>query len=183
MKERVNFSKESKMYIACDNDDLMSWIEYVFFKDGYMYATNAHVIVRNKISECSNLSEDDIYRLNGKCLHRNVYKNILTYDFIKVEDDGIRCQKGFESCFFQFGNVEKYPNIESTVREVLSKKPISTNEVYINPRSLNIASKCIPHIDGMKFMFVGDGHVENIIIRDLDEMADCVAIVMPLYHG
>lgn len=183
MKDRINFSKDVKMHLACGSDKLRPWTEYIFFKNGYMYASDSHVLVRNNISECSNLNEEDIEKLNGKCLYRNTYKNILTYEFIKVEDDGIRCFKGYEVCFYKFGNIEKYPNMELVVRDALFKKPIQVNGLYINPRFVDIASKCIPHIGGMKFMFVGDGRVENIIIRDFDEMSDSVAIVMPLYHG
>ena len=64
-----NFDKKVQMHLACSTDDFHPETQCVFFNNGYAYATDTHILVRNRISEISGLNESEIEALNGKFLH------------------------------------------------------------------------------------------------------------------
>lgn len=64
-----NFDKNVQMFLACAKDDNRPAMECVYFKGDWAYASDGHIIVKNRISECSNLDEAMIQALDGKLLH------------------------------------------------------------------------------------------------------------------
>ncbi|MDR0872228.1 MAG: hypothetical protein LBN27_02010 [Prevotellaceae bacterium] len=60
MKERVNFNKSVKIYDACASDNARAYLGCVNFVDGYMIASNAHILVFNKLNEVCNLDLEQL---------------------------------------------------------------------------------------------------------------------------
>ena len=82
MNQRINFNKDVHMHLACAKDDFRPQMQCIYFKDGFAYATDAHVLVKNDLTACSNLDPEQIALLDGKLLHADHYKDILKYDTI-----------------------------------------------------------------------------------------------------
>ena len=81
------------MHLACSKDNVFRReTECIFFNNGYTYATDTRILVRNRISEISGLNESEIEALNGKFLHADFYKDMLKYDSIMIAEDGIECK-------------------------------------------------------------------------------------------
>lgn len=80
--------------------------------------------MKNEVSECSSIDEEQIGMLNGKMINSESYKNLLRYDVIVISEDGIEAQKGSQSAFFYFADIDgKYPNAEKVLQDVLTKQP------------------------------------------------------------
>ena len=89
MKSRYNFNKYAKMNLLCSKDGLRPTLNCIYFDDGNAIATDGHAMLVTPVSEISNLSDEDIEKLNGKLIDGNDYKDLLKFDVIKVESDGI----------------------------------------------------------------------------------------------
>lgn len=67
MKTRHNFNKDLRMDLACSRNDYFRPVfSYIHFKDGYAYACDTHILVKNKLSECSTFTDEEIEKLDGK---------------------------------------------------------------------------------------------------------------------
>ena len=90
MKTRHNFNKDLRMDLAC-SDYFRPVFSYIHFKDGYAYASDIHILVKNKLSECSTFTDEEIEKLDGKFIGSKAYKSILSYDMVQVTDMGFEC--------------------------------------------------------------------------------------------
>ena len=64
--DRHNFDPQFKLHLCCGNDDIRPVFQYIHFIGGYAYATDAHVLIRAKIADISNFTEEEIAMLNNK---------------------------------------------------------------------------------------------------------------------
>jgi len=127
MKLRINFRKDCKMHLACSNDELRLVMNYIYFNDGFAYSSNGHILIKNKLSEITELiSDDQLELLNGKYIHKTSFRKILEYDTVKIIESGIECKSNsnFSIVEFKFekDNTLKYPNAEVIFKQAKSKK-------------------------------------------------------------
>lgn len=87
--EWLGFYKEYKLHKACASDDFRPAMHYICFKDGYAYATDAHIAVRANLHHISALSDEDIAKLNGHLIHKSQYEMLLKYSTIEIGDGTI----------------------------------------------------------------------------------------------
>ena len=127
--ERVNFHKQFQLHKVCANDGLRPVMNYVFFHNGYAYATDAHVAVKAKLEDICNFPPEQIEMLEGYLLHRKHFELILKANFVQVEKV-IDKETGSEtvqfrvfgdnntSCFIPLikeGEGFRYPNCDKAV--------------------------------------------------------------------
>ena len=145
-KLRINFNKNCKMHLACSDDDLRPVMQYIYFKGGYAYASDAHILIKNKISEITELiTEDQLNILDGKYLHKSSFQKILTYDTIRITETGIECITGYSTIEFKFSTDEslKYPSTEVKIAKIkeenssLSRISLNANLYYKLYQSLS----------------------------------------------
>lgn len=86
-QKKHNFN--SPMHLACSNDMIRPTLQYVNFEDGYIWATNAHIMARQSLKKVHGFDETEIQLLEGKRIHSSVFKLILQFDKIKIDFDGI----------------------------------------------------------------------------------------------
>ena len=89
MKSRYNFNKYAKMNLLCPKDGLRPVLACIYFDEGNAIASDGHAMLVSPVREISNLSDEDIEKLNGKLIDSNSYKDLLKFDVIRVETDGI----------------------------------------------------------------------------------------------
>ncbi|MBR4758016.1 MAG: hypothetical protein IK084_04325 [Bacteroidaceae bacterium] len=83
MDLKLNFKKEYNLPLACDNSGKA--LDNVFFKDGYAYASNAHILARVPLSLCLGLPQEEAEKLNGFCIPGEILKALYKYDVIHIE--------------------------------------------------------------------------------------------------
>lgn len=132
---RKNFMKSLRMDLACNNDFFRPILNYVYFKDGYAYASDSHILVKNKLQECSSFAEEEIERLNGKFISSKAYKAILAFDTVNITETGFECfmdeQQRVIYPFCEPGG--EYPNCDYVIEQnkLTSKEGIT--QISIDP--------------------------------------------------
>ena len=134
-KERLNFQKRFQLHKACATDNVRPVLNYILFRNGYAYATDAHIVVRAKIEDISTFNPEQIEMLEGHLLHRKKYEMLLKYNTVAVEKTMATNEEGklVETAQFRVygednediiipmhkeGDGYKYPNPEA----ILNKK-------------------------------------------------------------
>ena len=87
--EWLGFYKEYKLHKACANDDFRPAMHYICFKDGYAYATDAHIAVRASLDAICALSDEEKAKLNGYLIHKSQYEMLLKYSTIEIGEGTI----------------------------------------------------------------------------------------------
>jgi len=165
------------MQFACANDELRPSLNYIYFNGGYAYATNAHILVKNYLKECSTFSDDDIEKLNGKFLSPLDYADILKYDIVSVEPNGLRCKKNNRSVLFYFADVPelKFPNADALIERNISMKNEPVEKISINIKLLQQLNKSLYNSDKCELEFKSEGVV---LFRSKDKFDKGIGLIM-----
>ena len=144
----------SPIYLACGKENIRPIMNYVHFIGDYMYATNAHILVKQHIDFCNVI---DKKKLDGKIIHRDSFQKILKADRVIAKDDCVECHffKENSTQTFKYGKEDgKLPDYESVLE---NQKIKDLSCVQINPKFIEIAAKCIyddNSSDGLIFTFL-----------------------------
>lgn len=175
-----NFNKKVQMHLACSKgNEHRPETECIFFNNGFAYATDTRILVRNRISEISGLNESEIEALNGKFLHADFYKDMLKYDTIMIAEDGIECGKGNDRAFFYFSTFEKYPDAEKVLQNALNKQTVPLPQFSFGMKLIQRLNKALYQSDKCTATFKGVGN--PIIFDSVDTEVSSVGLLMGLY--
>ena len=133
MKNKVlkGFNPDLRMDLICASDSLRPALQCLYFKDGFVYATDSHMLVKNSFDDVliGNFSEEELQILNsGVLLSASSYKSLLKYKYINIKADGIMAQSLEFEIFYEFKKDLTFPNIEAVFAN--SKKHSKVD--YIN---------------------------------------------------
>lgn len=175
-----NFDKKVQMHLAClKGDEFHKDLECVYFNNGFAYATNQQILVKNRISEICGLEPHEIEALNGKFLHADFYKEMLKYDSIMIAEDGIECTKGDNKAFFYFSKFEKFPNAEKVLSNALNKPAVPLSEVSFDMKLIQRLNKALYKSDRCTARFKGIG--EPIVFDSMEADVSSVGLIMSFY--
>lgn len=154
----------------------------VFFQQGYAYATNGSIIAKHPLHLST--IQDPGEHLNGKGIPRESYEQILTFDIAEVSYEGINCKSedGERTAFFEFTKLPvdyKQPDFKSFIKNLV-KSPKSIEFISVDPKHLEIATKCLVGGQmGIKLQFHGvdRGIIVTPFVTDIDD--EQMVIVMP----
>jgi hypothetical protein len=111
-KEKRNF--RLKMNMATGSDDLRPVMQHVYFENGFMVATDAHILIKAAVHHFSDFDQSEVDILNGKFIHKNTFKKILSAPMVQITEEGVvdlatkDVYKFAEEC-------GKYPNFEAVI--------------------------------------------------------------------
>lgn len=191
--EWLGFYKEYKLHKACANNDFRPAMQYVCFKDGYAYATDAHIAVRARLSDICALSDEDIAKLNGYLIHKSHYELLLKYSTIEIGEGTItlidpeskartviqmtRIAGSSEEMEQSNGKAIYYPNVDAIIDKDRSEEPLQ--QVGFNYPLLGriIAAMGItPNRVGLRF--TTSGH--QMVVLGVEPGIDVRGIIMPI---
>ena len=176
-----NFNKKVQMHLAClKGDEYRKEMECIYFNDGFAYASDNYILVRNRISEISGLNEAEIEALNGKFLHADFYKDMLKYDNIMIAEDDLECTKGNDKVFFYFSTFEKYPNAEKVLQDALNKQTVPLSQVSFDMKLMQRLNKALYESDSCTATFKGVGN--PIVFDSMKEDVSSVGLIIPLHN-
>ena len=190
--EWLGFYKEFKLHKACANDDFRPAMHYVCFKDGYAYATDAHIAVRARLSDISALSDDDIAKLNGHLIHKSHYEMLLKYSRIEIGDGTItlidpeskvrttiqltKLATTDEDVAASKGLAIKYPNVDAIINSDRSEEPLQ--QVGFNIVLLNKIAAAMGLTSRIGLRFTTGGH--QMVVLGVEPGIDVRGIIMPI---
>lgn len=178
-EKKNNFNKKVQMHLACaKKSEQRKELECIYFNDGFAYATDQQILVRNRISEICALEPHEIEALNGKFLHANFYKDMLKYDTIMIAEDGIECSKGNDKVFFYFSKFENYPNAEKVLQNALCKSPVPLPEVGFDMKLIQRLNKALYKSDQCRARFKGVGN--PIVFDSITSDVSSIGLIITL---
>lgn len=187
--EFLGFFKVYKLHKACADDLLRPAMQYVAFKDGYAYATNAFVAVKANLRDISALQEEDIQKLNGYAIHKDQYAELLKFSEIEVREGSIVAKGATENAQTIFTLTKivesssdkrpgaiRFPNVEAIIARDTERCELG--EIGINLKLLNNAAAAMG-IAGENIGLQFTGARGKIFIKS-DRLADVRGIIMPV---
>ena len=174
MKRRHNFNRGLRMDLACENDSFRPVFSYIHFKDGYAYASDAHILVKNNLSECSTFTDEEIEKLDGKFIGSKAYKSILSYDMVQVTDMGFECMCDNQKVIYPFSEVYKYPEMENVISEHLKESTEGITKLRIDPSLLSKIEKALFNFE-YAYMQLSEGN-KSLLVKSKD--SDSIGIIM-----
>lgn len=90
MAQRINFNRNYKLYAACAKHDESIPrfdLEYVYFIDGYAYASDAHIAVRVPLEECTTFDEPELNLLNNTRIHSSLLRALYQFKEVEISED------------------------------------------------------------------------------------------------
>lgn len=172
MKIKQNFL--APLHLACSKDE-KSKLQYIFFKDSNMYATDAHVlIVQSYDFYCSVEGKEN---MEGKAIHRDTFQQILKKERVVATPDGFECYDKGDKVFYPYNEV-KPPNFNMVLGKI---KKEGVPVIGIDPRYIEIAAKCLyaDNVKQLKFTFSGTQQPIKVELVDRDYYSQ-TAYIMPV---
>lgn len=155
MPKRVrNGGFKTPIWKATGTDALRFAMMCAHVSNGYIYATNACILIRQKLDAVHKISEEEIKYLEGKFLHRELLKELECYEYIRFEADGIHASKSGVICKFKYSEEVKYPNCEAVIPPAESSDVVT--HIGVNTKLLALVTECLsPQVSGHKLTFSG----------------------------
>lgn len=93
----MNFLK-TNIQNACGNDDIRPHFKCVYFKNGYAYAIDCHILVRESLNHVHDMNDDQIKMLDDKMISKDSFKYLKNISSFEIKNDGIlvRQKSGLE---------------------------------------------------------------------------------------
>lgn len=170
---KYNFT--TKLHEACAKDELRPLLNCVHFSGGFAYASNAHLLIKQSLEYHSILNPE---MLDNKSIHRENYKNILSFDIAECNKEGVECKdKDGRTAFFSYFDREdqEIPAFD----EVLQKTSlVQLSFIGIQPKWFKVLSNALHSTDGnIRMRFQG---IDRPILIDAIGIEDQEAIIMPV---
>jgi len=164
------------LHLACSADENYHPVMcHVHFKGGFAYASDGCIMVKQSLAY---MSIENPEALNGKMIHRNVFKEICRCSSAVATPDGIECTKNGVNMMLPFGSCDaKPPNFDAVVPDY---EPAGVVKLMISPVSFDTAAKCLYSNgrDRINLVFYGDGKMIKMSVYDYP---DQFALVVPFH--
>lgn len=190
--EWLGFYKEYKLHKACANDDLRPAMHYICFKNGYAYATDAHIAVRARLDAICALSEEERNKLNGYLIHKNQYEMLLKYNTIEIGEGVITCidpeskarttiqlvklAESSEAEEVSEGKAIYFPNVDAVINSDRAEEPLQ--QVGFNIVLLNKIAAAMGITSRVGLRFTTKGH--QMVVLGVEPGIDVRGIIMPI---
>lgn len=181
------FFPQYKLHKVCADDALRPVMGYLCFRNGNVYATDAHIAIAAPLSFVSSFSEEEQKLLEGKLIHATQFAQLLKMraTYVKETADGVQfeCKTGAgetviipiltEEALGKFLNVESIlENARISAKE--NKQPVS--HIGLRPSLLADLTDAM-HAQIVHLYFSDEK--KAIIVRDADISNGIRAIIMP----
>lgn len=181
-KEQAKFSKDFKIWKACDtNNENRPCLEYIIFDHGYAYATDAHILAKVNLRTLTGLEEEEVNKLNGFCIHKDMYKILVGRTIEEITDDetpSIVCRIKANTFSFALYPNDKIqpPKFDEVLRAEGEHHPIE--KIGIHGKLLNNLTEAIGQ-SRVKMDFFTES--SKIIVTPIDaDYLDVKGLIMPV---
>ena len=173
-----------KIYVACESgtESVRDAYHHVFFKNGYAYATDAHILARVRLSTITQgFDQDELSNLDGKSVHRDVFKQLLKYKHVDIKEDRIEAKFGHHTVSFSLldEKVVKAPDFDSVIESELTEERTPIKNIGINSEYLNNLAIAMGIFASVKLDFTTIK--SKIYVTDTSCVNDALGIIMPTY--
>ncbi len=181
----ANSFLKGKPHKCCGKDPQRPSMQYLYFKDGFVYATDATVLVKQNLLGCHDIPVEMHTLLDGKLLHAENAEALAVCNFFEFQDDKIiGHKKGSKTKVLADleleENVGKYPNINAVIP---TGERGSVSRFALNPKLLVQIQSAAVSIDkaaaNTRLNFYGETRSAVVEFAGFD-ISEQSALIMPV---
>lgn len=166
----------TKIYEVCAKDKLRPIMECVYFKGGFMYASNGNAVLRQPLEWQTIINPENLEEV---LLHKDSYKAIMNFDIAEVDDGGVACKnENGQEVYYDFYNPDdiNVPDYAKLLSE--PAHPEAQEFVGLPTESLTAIFKALHAPTGnIRVTFTG---FDKYMVIDVVGLEGQRAIVMPV---
>lgn len=170
-----NLTFISDLHLACGTCDLRPSFQCIHFKNGYAYASDSRVLIKQPLS-LSGIQESEY--LEGEAIHSSIFKKIRKMKYVICTPDGFDCRtKGNQKVFYPYSDTNTPPNFEAAIPKDAAEAII---EIGIKPSFLTLLGRAMAGGSyGLKATFLGPSRA--IVFEPLQkEYSGEIGLIMPM---
>lgn len=138
-KTKANF--QSPLHLACSDDPMRPVMQYIFFENGYAYATNVHIAVKQSLDDYCDVIEKE--KLNGHAIYKAAFAQILKFPMVVATEEGVECINDDYKVLFRYADKDMVrPNLERAIGEF---KRGSVDCIGLRPHLFGLVDKVLKH--------------------------------------
>lgn len=181
------FYPQYKLHKVCANDELRPVMGFLCFKNGKVYATNAHIAIAAPLSFVSTFSDEEQKLLDGKLIHATQFAQLLTMreTELKLLNKNLcfvcTTRNGLNVIFplLDEDATGKFPNVDAVVEEARKnakkhKQPVS----YVGIKTSLLADLVAAMGTNYADLYFSSSS-RAIVVEDGDDDNEIGAIIMP----
>lgn len=163
---------------ACSDDGMRSALQCVSIKNGYVYATNAHIVIKQSLENIHDITGEQAEALEGKLIHKDVVKYLMSCENVIFRNDYIDVVNGNFKLKIEYSDLELiYPNIENILKGF---KKEAKSEIGFTTKNLETLYATMAGTTGQVKLMFNKGHGYIKIIHPSYEEQDQMGILMPV---
>ena len=163
-----------KLHKVCSNDELRPIAMCVHFKNGFAYAYDGYIAIKQSLEYHTILGKE---HLEGKSLHRDSYEAVMKFEIAECDDNGISCKStdGQVAYYEFFDRKGEMPDFDKVFRPTGMK---SIEFIGLNPKYLiRLHEGMHSPTNQMRLEFQG---VDKAVLVSCPDIPDQEGIIMPV---
>lgn len=160
-KQKRNF--KTPLHLACSSDELRPVFGFVFFENGYAYATNGHIAIKQSLEYCDVVNCQE---LNNHAIHSSAFAQIIKYPMAVATQEGIECSDQKVKVLFRYTDMELIrPKLEECVKDLKCEAVYS---IGLCPHLFALAEKILYHDETLPAVveFNGENKAMRVTYKD-----------------
>lgn len=137
-----NFKKtggfKTPLFKALLADGMREKLSYAFVKDGFVYASNGVILIKQSLSEIHEIDEDQQKFIEGKSFHHDLLKQLWKFKFVEFTENSIKAGDGKANGEFEYSTQIESPNFDILLSYEVEMHAI--RQMGIMPKQLSILS-------------------------------------------
>lgn len=166
------------IHLACGDDELRPNMQLIQIKNNIASATNGTVLVKiNLTQNAAFLEEDSLKILEGKYIHKDVWKEIHKCDKLEFFEESIDCWKNGNKRTFYYSSANgEFFSIDTVISNTALAGEEPKRIITMNPKLITVLSKIFQH-ESLTFSFSKGNGGMFVFPNDTDGM---FALLMPM---
>ena len=171
---------KTQIWHACGNDEIRPILNHAHVMNGFIYATNGHILVKQSLKNVHGLDDEQVAHLEGKSFHKDLLQVLDKQNEVTFKADGIHIKgKGIGSAVIEYSDlVGKFPNCYNVIpRAELAE---SVDYIGMSVQKINNLIKAMSFSPNNHFRFTFYGKDRAILVRGEEfDLNDEIGLIMP----
>lgn len=171
---------KTQIWKALANDHLRPTLCHAFVRNGFIYATNAHIAVKQSLEHIHGIDDkEERETLEGKYFSEHLLRQLEKCNIVQFKKDGIHTVNGNTKAVYQYSECgDKYPDVDAVLPAKDRIEKVSA--IGFNPTLFKTMSDAMMKDDN-RFKFEFNGRNRAIVVTaEYYDREHQMGIIMPL---
>lgn len=171
---------KTQIWKACSKDHIRPALTHAFVRNGFIYATNAHIAVKQSLYHIHDLDTEQCEAIEGKYFSEHLLKQLEKCEIVQFKKDGVHTVFGNTKAVYQYSDCgnDQYPNVDAVLPAIDRIDQVS--KIGLNPTYLKIISDVMMNNDN-RFGLEFNGQNKAIVVTAFGyDREHQMGIIMPL---